>query len=613
MAAQDATLHTEDLAHQTRSLAAGRAPLAVQLLCLILAAFFVVENIQELRWYWPIGSTLPGGSLGLGGFEFAGQGYVRVGVVEPGGPMAKAGVVPGDKLRFDRRYDYTRRKQVGEPVGFTLEHAGRTTHLQVVTATRLVGAEGRAVRLMGLFYGSATGIGALFGAFIIWRSRRQATAMLLGMAVLEYGLIDATPQLWLSGPRLYPWFLLLGVAGLAAIPSLFYAFAVSFYRDCVGPGKPWERLAFWAYVLAMAAVWAIHSASSLMAVDLPLVGDGDGLGLLISSVGFAICLVYLVLGWRRSSAAVQQRYSILLAATTAIILAQASDYLSISPNATISPAHFVTNIVLTAVIAYPLFTYAILRNKVFDLGFAVNRTLVYGVVSAVLLAAFGLIEWLVEHFVPIQGREKNALVDAAIALGVFLVFHRVRDVVEHGVEGLFFRSWQKAEAALRRFVREAAFVRSPETLGRAFASALSRFADDAPAAVYLVDQDGRPRLTAGVLASMPETLDPDDPALVALRAEPKPLDPAGAGSALPAALIAPMVNRNEVFGMVLLGPKPSGLAYRPDETELIGWATRQVGLDLHALKVEQLEADKANLSRTVAVLEHALSLKSAPA
>jgi len=89
---------------------------------------------------------------------------------------------------------------------------------------------------------------------------------------------------------------------------------------------------------------------------------------------------------------------------------------------------------------------------------------------------------------------------------------------------------------------------------------------------------------------------------MAIRAEPKALAPEQAGSSLQAALVAPMVKRNEVIGVALLGAKPSGLDVRPDEVELVGWATRQVGLDLHALKVEQLEAAASALRYEVAAL-----------
>jgi hypothetical protein len=56
-----------------------------------------------------------------------------------------------------------------------------------------------------------------------------------------------------------------------------------------------------------------------------------------------------------------------------------------------------------------------------------------------------------------------------------------------------------------------------------------------------------------------------------------------------------MLNRNEVIGVAVLGAKPSGRGWRPDEIELIDWATRQVGLDLHALTVEQLENERSEL------------------
>jgi hypothetical protein len=75
-------------------------------------------------------------------------------------------------------------------------------------------------------------------------------------------------------------------------------------------------------------------------------------------------------------------------------------------------------------------------------------------------------------------------------------------------------------------------------------------------------------------------------------------------------MVAPMVHRNEVIGLTVLGAKPGGLLFRPDEVELVGWATSQVGLDLHSLKVEQLESSEADLLKTVTVLERALSLRT---
>jgi len=56
-----------------------------------------------------------------------------------------------------------------------------------------------------------------------------------------------------------------------------------------------------------------------------------------------------------------------------------------------------------------------------------------------------------------------------------------------------------------------------------------------------------------------------------------------------------MVHRGEVIGVALLAGREPGVAFRPDEEALLGWATLQVGLDLHALEVEQLQAQVTRL------------------
>jgi hypothetical protein len=52
-----------------------------------------------------------------------------------------------------------------------------------------------------------------------------------------------------------------------------------------------------------------------------------------------------------------------------------------------------------------------------------------------------------------------------------------------------------------------------------------------------------------------------------------------------------MSHRGVLNGFVLLGSKPNGDLHRPDETDVLDFAAKQVGLDLHALRVEALHAD----------------------
>ncbi len=63
-----------------------------------------------------------------------------------------------------------------------------------------------------------------------------------------------------------------------------------------------------------------------------------------------------------------------------------------------------------------------------------------------------------------------------------------------------------------------------------------------------------------------------------------------------------MTYGSDVRGFVLFGAKPEGVDFRPDEIELIGWATVQVGLDLHALRIERLQDANATLRHENALL-----------
>lgn len=54
--------------------------------------------------------------------------------------------------------------------------------------------------------------------------------------------------------------------------------------------------------------------------------------------------------------------------------------------------------------------------------------------------------------------------------------------------------------------------------------------------------------------------------------------------------------------MILIGPKPSGLGLRSDEIALLEGAAREIGQDLDALEVEQLQSLASRLATEKAVL-----------
>ena len=167
---------------------------------------------------------------------------------------------------------------------------------------------------------------------------------------------------------------------------------------------------------------------------------------------FLASFAYLIAGWRRTTAAARNRFALIAFALaayhlTGLVFAWAVFGRSHLFDTNQSGWPILFNALMVGVIAPGLLAYAVLRQKLFDFGFAVNRTLVFGTISAVLLVSFGTLEWAVEHLVPEAWHEGSAFFSAGIAVGLFLLFHRIRDAVEHVIERLFFRSWHANEAS----------------------------------------------------------------------------------------------------------------------------------------------------------------------
>jgi len=172
----------------------------------------------------------------------------------------------------------------------------------------------------------------------------------------------------------------------------------------------------------------------------------------------------------------------------------------------------------------------------------------------------------------------------AVALSVYLAFHRIRHVFDHWLERLFFHRWHANEERLRHFVRHAAHITTQPALLAATREELQRFSGGAHCAIYLRQADGH----YGDALDAVHTMDANDRLCIALRAEQTALlmdeqHPAHAGQ-----LALPMLHGRELDGYALLGCKPDGEQYRPDEIAVLNFAMHEIGLALYALRNEML-------------------------
>ncbi|MBV9697573.1 MAG: hypothetical protein JO005_11650 [Gammaproteobacteria bacterium] len=594
---------------------AGAASRSWQFAGLAFAAYVILQQCEALLWD---AHLVPGaGSLGAEQAQlppdpqFA-PGFLAVTEVQPGSPLERAGVHAGDHVRFEPVWDYLRPRYSGETVQVTLDHAGQRRPLELRTVPRNRAGADADADLKSVLFDLSNLIPALFGAFVMWRSRGRTVPLLLGASLVVFGLGVFVPALWQAWPQTFLILCGLHLATIVSVNWFLVAFALRFAAAALGITRRWQRLTLTGYGLLNLLVWGIYFYCFTHVRTLRFVGDGSTPLQIVSDVGFLASLLLLCLGWRRAAAEEQRRYALLLLGFSAIVGSQiiAVFVLTGQPYNTTHPLLLLAEF-LSGVLAPVTLTYAILRHRILDLGFAVNRSLIFAAVSAILLMAFGVAEWALGHLLQLEGRERSAWLEAGLALGVFLMFHRVRDFVKPRIEWLFYHTWQENERALREFVHQARYILKAPALAQAFVAELQRFSGAPGAALYLRAEAGDYRLLDGGLPGMPPSIDADEPALVALRSQRVLAEIHDTRSRLPASLALPMLDRGELFGVALLAAKPSGTGYRPDEKQVLAFAAEQVGLDLHALQIERLQERVRSLEAHNEALRAALSARPA--
>jgi hypothetical protein len=261
-------------------------------------------------------------------------------------------------------------------------------------------------------------------------------------------------------------------------------------------------------------------------------------------------------------------------------------------------------------VAYLILAYGLLRHRVFDIGFAFNRTVVFTILSTLLLLAFGVTEFAVDKLLHFEGREKNVIFDAVVALGVILSFHRIQHWVSHQVDHIFFKKWHAAAQALRHAMDKAAHIADPAVLRQRFSVAVADFAAGAGCAIYQrIDGVGF-KLQHGTLLDAPALLGVDDDAVLEMRTAGTWVYLDTLKTEARGQLAFPILARGGMQGVVLVGSKALGQLYRPDELSLLAVSVQQLGQDLEVLRAEALaqRADALALEKQH-IASEALSLR----
>lgn len=547
--------------------------------------------------------TEPLGIVATRGFG-ARAGWREIEEVEPGSVLAAAGVKPGDQIRMDQPLSYKRIGVPGERIGFTIERDGKQFRKEVVAAAEVGPGNGSMLAASFALQFAAQMLTAGLGLVLIRRRWGDPAALTLGLILFGLGInVDGVPTWSHSEATDIAFYMVVQTAALA------FGLLPLFCHYLAGrPENNTERRIGVVWALAYAAIgiygsWEI--AIQHVIEWLPVPGKRQAIAWLIT---FVLAVVILARNTHRNDPAKRNRIRIIVAAFTLYTIAMVADGFLFFGMIKRDLAYLaLVAIILLQVAALVLLVYAMLRHRLFDFTFAVNRTLVYGAISFILLAGFGLAEWGVEHLIPEEWHEAGPLWSAGIALGLFLTFHRIRDFVEHHIEGLFFREWQRKEAALERFVASASYFEDGGKLGEATVQAFRQFTGTDRVGLYWRGIDERFESQPGSDPACAAQIEADDPALVLARHDRDAVSVRITGSMLPFELVLPIIEHGRMCGFIAVGEKPDAPSYRPDEIAIMVKSTRLVGLDLLAIRARGLKEQVAGLKGQVAWFREALA------
>jgi sigma-B regulation protein RsbU (phosphoserine phosphatase) len=257
--------------------------------------------------------------------------------------------------------------------------------------------------------------------------------------------------------------------------------------------------------------------------------------------------------WATSALGIQYLTAAMVGLATSFNLPISSNVELLSFNVT----GFITPVVLT---------YVALIRRVLDIGFALNRALVFSAVSVVFVGTFLLVEWALGAWLNSASHTTSLLVGAAIALGLGLSVRAIHKRVDQILDTIFFRKRHEDEHAIRAFGHEAAYITDTDLLLARTKALLEEHADATGVAVLLDDGNGH-------YGAMSE----NDPAIVSLKAWRKSVDLHTLNTILEGEFAYPMVARGHLVGVIVLGPKRSGDPYAPDESDAILHLAHGVG------------------------------------
>jgi hypothetical protein len=525
-------------------------------------ALFVASIASLPRQGYSDETAIPFGSCG-------------VRVTSVGGAAAAEGLRVGDVIQLDKmdpaaRLLLTFPAAAGTQVDWPVQR-GTTSSVVRVTYQAVPGLNlfGPIIRIAFL----------VFGLIAFWRGRDQAS---LGLGVFFCGTstIIGSEYAALSPAALIVAAFVVCIFGALALVGLVYlaiALAAPYFS------ARWLRIA-WILAWIGAAVYCVSALSAQLAVAVLGCSNFNAVPIAIGGFTLEMFVAMTLLGGtlRKAPAALRGRVRWIYWCTglgfagpffgVVIVL------LGLPP-----PKDDWYNLTILLI---PLgYAYAVLRHRVVDIGFAINRALVYGALTTVIVGILAIAESLLAKAA--IGRGAGLTLELAVALGLGLSFNALHAQIDRLVDRVFFRKKHEAEEALNRLAHESAFIEKPGALLDRAIDDVFRHSGASGCAIYERDRDAYRLVRERGAERARPTIDADDIALVRMRATPNDVELEDVESVLGShGLAVPMTVRGGLIGVLVLAPRVDGEPYSPDERALLRQVARDVAAALHAMQAK---------------------------
>jgi len=287
------------------------------------------------------------------------------------------------------------------------------------------------------------------------------------------------------------------------------------------------------------------------------VGD---IGVLLTIASALAGLVSLAVRWRRAGPEVRQQLKWMAAAAGLVVIAFIGDttFNIVRPNVISNDAEFLIFSLTYSTV--PLAAgMAILRYRLYEIDFILNRAIVYIVLTAILAGLYAALTGSLQRiFVSVTGQSSDAAIIITVAL-IATLFTPVRNALQRLVDSRFkeTKDLERLMQSLESEVGAVIDVMDGERLAERLVRTAREGADATGAALFLDgDSDGQPTYVSGTWI--------DD-----------------------AVLVIPLRAGGQEVGRIALGPRRHGAPYAPRERERLQQAADVVAVGLTLVRRRQ--------------------------